>query len=77
MRPRGLLRDLDGQPAHPLVRRHLLDAQQCVAFGALSLFPGEATIITAVYETGDLGGHVPHLRVRGHNLPTIEIPAVG
>jgi exo-1,4-beta-D-glucosaminidase len=40
----------------------------------VSLWPGESTTITAAYQTGDLGGQAPHLRVRGYNVPTTSIP---
>ena len=36
----------------------------------VSLFPGESTTITATYQTADLGGQSPFLRVRGYNVPT-------
>jgi exo-1,4-beta-D-glucosaminidase len=39
----------------------------------VSLWPGESTTITATYQTSDLGGQAPHLRVRGYNLPTTSI----
>ncbi|GAA3610438.1 carbohydrate-binding protein [Nonomuraea rosea] len=40
----------------------------------LSLWPGESATITAAYETVDLHGQVPHLRIRGYNVPTASIP---
>jgi exo-1,4-beta-D-glucosaminidase len=40
----------------------------------LSLFPGESSTITATYETSDLGGRPPYLRVRGYNVPTTSTP---
>jgi exo-1,4-beta-D-glucosaminidase len=40
----------------------------------VSLWPGESTTITATYQTGDLGGQAPYLRVRGYNVPTASIP---
>ncbi len=40
----------------------------------VSLWPGEQTTITATYQTSDLGGRAPFLRVRGVNLPTTSIP---
>ncbi|MEZ0075940.1 glycosyl hydrolase 2 galactose-binding domain-containing protein [Planotetraspora sp. GP83] len=40
----------------------------------VSLFPGESTKITATYQTSDLGGQAPYLRVRGYNIPTASIP---
>ncbi|HCT80003.1 MAG TPA: hypothetical protein DGT23_26250, partial [Micromonosporaceae bacterium] len=40
----------------------------------VSLWPGEQTTITATYQTSDLGGQPPHLRVRGYNLPTANTP---
>jgi exo-1,4-beta-D-glucosaminidase len=40
----------------------------------VSLWPGESTTITASYQTSDLGGQAPFLRVRGYNLPTFSIP---
>jgi exo-1,4-beta-D-glucosaminidase len=40
----------------------------------VSLWPGESTTITATYQTSDLGGQAPHLRVRGYNLPTASMP---
>ena len=40
----------------------------------VSLWPGESTTITATYQTSDLGGQAPYLRVRGYNVPTTSIP---
>ncbi|HEU4349012.1 MAG TPA: glycoside hydrolase family 2 protein, partial [Actinoplanes sp.] len=40
----------------------------------VSLWPGESTTITAAYQSSDLGGQAPYLRVRGHNIPTTSIP---
>jgi exo-1,4-beta-D-glucosaminidase len=40
----------------------------------LSLWPGESTTVTAVYQTADLGGQAPYLRLRGYNTPTSSIP---
>ncbi|MEU8264356.1 hypothetical protein AB0C02_27510 [Micromonospora sp. NPDC048999] len=40
----------------------------------VSLWPGESTTITATYQTSDLGGLPPYLRVRGYNIPTASIP---
>jgi exo-1,4-beta-D-glucosaminidase len=40
----------------------------------VSLWPGGSTTITATYQTSDLGGQAPHLRVRGYNVPTTSIP---
>lgn len=40
----------------------------------VSLWPGESTTITAGYQTSDLGGQMPYLRVRGYNVPTTSIP---
>ena len=40
----------------------------------VSLWPGESTTITATYQTGDLGGQPPYLRVRGYNVPTTSVP---
>ncbi len=40
----------------------------------VSLWPGESTTITATYQTGDLSGQAPYLRVRGYNVPTTSIP---
>ncbi len=40
----------------------------------VSLWPGESTTITATYQTSDLGGQPPYLRVRGYNVPTTSIP---
>jgi exo-1,4-beta-D-glucosaminidase len=40
----------------------------------VSLWPGESTTITAAYQTSDLGGQAPYLRVRGYNVPTASIP---
>ena len=40
----------------------------------ISLWPGESTTITATYQTSDLGGQSPFLRVRGYNVPTSSIP---
>jgi exo-1,4-beta-D-glucosaminidase len=39
----------------------------------VSLWPGESTTLTATYQTGDLGGQAPYLRVRGYNVPTTSI----
>ncbi|TML31321.1 MAG: hypothetical protein E6G35_04795 [Actinobacteria bacterium] len=39
----------------------------------VSLWPGESTTITATYQTSDLGGKAPYLRVRGYNVPTASI----
>jgi exo-1,4-beta-D-glucosaminidase len=39
----------------------------------VSLFPGEQTTLTATYQTGDLGGAAPYLRVRGVNVPTSSV----
>jgi len=39
----------------------------------VSLWPGESTTITAVYQSSDLGGQQPFLRVRGYNLPTTNL----
>jgi exo-1,4-beta-D-glucosaminidase len=35
----------------------------------LSLWPAESSTITATYQTSDLGGQPPYLRVRGYNVP--------
>ena len=35
----------------------------------LSLWPGESSTITATYQTSDLGGQAPYLRVHGYNVP--------
>src|SRR6266496_551521 len=40
----------------------------------VSLWPGESTTITATYQSADLGGRAPYLRVRGYNVPTTSIP---
>ncbi len=40
----------------------------------VSLWPGESTTITATYQSNDLGGQAPHLRVRGYNVPTTSSP---
>ncbi|HZN17986.1 MAG TPA: hypothetical protein VFB84_07360 [Micromonosporaceae bacterium] len=40
----------------------------------VSLWPGESTTVTATYQTSDLGGQAPYLRVRGYNVPTTSIP---
>ena len=40
----------------------------------ISLFPGESMTITAKYATTDLNGQSPSLRVRGYNVPTLNIP---
>jgi exo-1,4-beta-D-glucosaminidase len=40
----------------------------------VSLWPGESTTVTATYQSGDLGGQTPYLRVRGYNVPTASIP---
>jgi exo-1,4-beta-D-glucosaminidase len=39
----------------------------------VSLFPGESVTLTASYATSDLGGQSPYLRVRGYNIPTVNI----
>jgi len=39
----------------------------------VSLWPGESTTITATYQTSDLGGQQPFLRIRGYNVPTSSI----
>jgi exo-1,4-beta-D-glucosaminidase len=40
----------------------------------VSLWPGETTTITATYQTSDLGGQAPYLRIRGYNVPTTSVP---
>ncbi|MEU0570734.1 hypothetical protein ABZ297_35815 [Nonomuraea sp. NPDC005983] len=40
----------------------------------VTLWPGESTTITAAYDTADLGGQPPYLRLRGYNLPTTSTP---
>lgn len=40
----------------------------------VSLWPGESTTITATYQTTDLSGQAPYLRMRGYNIPTASIP---
>jgi exo-1,4-beta-D-glucosaminidase len=40
----------------------------------VSLWPGESTTITAVYDPADLGGSAAYLRVRGFNVPTVSVP---
>ena len=40
----------------------------------VSLWPGESTTITGTYQSSDLGGQAPYLRVRGYNIPTASIP---
>ncbi|MEV6104887.1 hypothetical protein AB0M28_09250 [Streptomyces sp. NPDC051940] len=40
----------------------------------VSLFPGESTTVTARYDTADLGGKAPYLRLRGYNIPTSSVP---
>jgi exo-1,4-beta-D-glucosaminidase len=40
----------------------------------ISLWPGETTTITATYQTADLGGQPPCLRIRGYNVPTVSVP---
>jgi exo-1,4-beta-D-glucosaminidase len=40
----------------------------------VSLWPGESTTITGTYQTVDLGGRAPYVRVRGYNVPTSSIP---
>jgi exo-1,4-beta-D-glucosaminidase len=40
----------------------------------VSLWPGESTTITATYQTSDLGGQSPYLRVSGYNVPAGSIP---
>ena len=39
----------------------------------ISLFPGESLTITAKYATADLNGQLPFLRVRGYNVPALNI----
>jgi exo-1,4-beta-D-glucosaminidase len=39
----------------------------------VTLWPGEATTISANYGTADLGGQPPYLRVRGWNVPTASL----
>ncbi len=39
----------------------------------VSLWPGESTTITATYQTSDLGGQPPFLRIRGYNVPTTSV----
>jgi exo-1,4-beta-D-glucosaminidase len=39
----------------------------------VTLWPGESITITAKYATADLGGQSPYLRVRGYNVPTVNI----
>jgi exo-1,4-beta-D-glucosaminidase len=39
----------------------------------VSLWPGESTTIMATYQTSDLGGQAPYLRVRGYNVPTTSV----
>jgi len=39
----------------------------------VSLWPGESATITATYDTSDLGGRSPYLRLRGYNVPTSSI----
>ena len=40
----------------------------------VTLWPGESTTVTATYDTADLGGQAPYLRLRGWNLPTTSMP---
>jgi exo-1,4-beta-D-glucosaminidase len=40
----------------------------------VSLWPGESTTITATYQTTDLAGEAPYLRLRGYNVPTTSMP---
>jgi len=40
----------------------------------VSLWPGESTTITGTYQTADLGGQAPYVRVRSYNVPTSSIP---
>jgi exo-1,4-beta-D-glucosaminidase len=40
----------------------------------VSLWPGESTTIAGTYQTADLGGQAPYVRVRGYNVPTSSIP---
>ncbi|GAA1313434.1 beta-mannosidase [Planotetraspora silvatica] len=40
----------------------------------ISLWPGESTTVTAAYQTADLGGQAPYLRLRGYNIPTSSVP---
>ena len=40
----------------------------------ISLFPGESMTITAKYATTDLNGQPSYLRIRGYNVPTLNIP---
>jgi exo-1,4-beta-D-glucosaminidase len=40
----------------------------------VSLWPGESTTITATYQTSDLAGQAPYLRLRGYNTPTTTVP---
>ncbi len=39
----------------------------------VSLFPGESITLTARYATADLGGQSPFMRIRGFNIPTVNI----
>jgi exo-1,4-beta-D-glucosaminidase len=39
----------------------------------ISLFPGESMTITAKYATADLNGQLPFLRIRGYNVPALNI----
>ena len=36
----------------------------------LTLWPGEQAAVTARYQSADLGGQQPFLRLRGYNIPT-------
>jgi exo-1,4-beta-D-glucosaminidase len=40
----------------------------------LTLWPGEQATVTARYQTADLGGAAPFLRLRGYNIPTTSVP---
>jgi exo-1,4-beta-D-glucosaminidase len=39
----------------------------------VTLWPGESITITATYDTADLGGQAAFLRVRGYNIPTVNL----
>jgi exo-1,4-beta-D-glucosaminidase len=44
---------------------------------AVSLWPGETTVLRATYRTADLKGATPSVRVTGYNTTTIVVPGSG
>ena len=40
----------------------------------VTLWPGEAITIAAVYATSSLGGQPVYLRLQGYNVPEVSIP---